>query len=193
MLHMQCLSLDGLCTLLTEGAFMPPQSERPPELSRMMAILLVFQVDSRHEKITSVYVGLMVCRVESHLYNPDQIPNFVKDIEGDLQAAHDTLKAGGNAGKRHAYCLFVDNRSGAMPIPTDPPYCLVYPTSYVKGVEMDHFDTRNSPAGCSCIVVYAAPPCSSVTMIPNSILNTLGVASSCPKGHSTMSGFTPLF
>ena len=60
MLHMQCLSLDGLSTLLTEGAFMPPRSERPPKLSGMTAILLVFQVDSRHEKITNIYVGLMV-------------------------------------------------------------------------------------------------------------------------------------
>ena len=34
-----------------------------------------------------------------------------------------------------------------MSIPTDPPYCLVYPTSYIKGVESDHFDTLNSPTG----------------------------------------------
>ena len=34
-----------------------------------------------------------------------------------------------------------------MSVPTDPPYCLVYPTTYVKGTKPDHFDTRNSPAG----------------------------------------------
>ena len=34
-----------------------------------------------------------------------------------------------------------------MSIPTDPPYCLVYPTTYVKGAEPYHFDTSNSPAG----------------------------------------------
>ena len=34
-----------------------------------------------------------------------------------------------------------------MSIPTDPPYCLVYPTSYVKCIEPDHFDTHNSPMG----------------------------------------------
>ena len=89
----------------------------------------------------------MVCQVESHLYNPDQILDFVKDIEGDLQVVHDTLKTGGDPSKRHAYCLFVDNPSSAMSIPMDPPYCLVYPTSYVKGIEPDHFNTCNSPAG----------------------------------------------
>ena len=144
MLHMQCLSLNSLRTLLTKDMFMHPQSKRPPKLSRMTTILLVFQVDSRHKKITN-NVGLLVHRVNSRLYSPSQIPDFIKDIEGDLKVACDALKAGGDPGKRHAYCLFVDNLSGAMSIPTDPPYCLVYPTSYIKGVEPDHFDTRNSP------------------------------------------------
>ena len=89
----------------------------------------------------------MVCQVNSHLYSPSQIPNFIRDIEGDLQVVHNTLKAGGNPSKRHAYYLFVDNLSDTMSIPTDPPYCLMYPTSYVKGIEPDHFDTCNSPVG----------------------------------------------
>ena len=112
----------------------------------MTAILLVFQADSKHEEITDVYMGL-VCRVESRLYAPDQILDFVKDIEVYLQVACDALKAGGNPGKRRPFCLFVNNFGSAMSVPTDPPYCLVYPTSYVKDVELDHFDTRNNPAG----------------------------------------------
>ena len=102
---------------------------------------------SRHEKIINVYVGLVVHQVDFHLYSPSQIHDFIQDIEGNLQAAHNTLKAGGDPGKRGTSCLFVDNLSGIMSIPTDTPYCLVYPTSYVKGIEPDHFDTRNSPAG----------------------------------------------
>ena len=47
--HMQCISLDSLCTLLSEGAFTLPHSDMPPELSRMTAILLVFQADSEHK------------------------------------------------------------------------------------------------------------------------------------------------
>ena len=92
-------------------------------------------------------MGLVVHRVESHLYAPDQILDFVKDIEVDLQAAHDILKARGNPGKRGTFCLFVSNFGGAMSIPTDLPYCLVYPTSYVKDVDPDHFDTCNNPVG----------------------------------------------
>ena len=113
----------------------------------MTAILLIFQADSKHKEITDIYVGLVVCRAESRLYAPDQILGFVKDIEVDLQEVHDALKARSDPGKRHAFYLCVDNLSGAMSVPTDPPYCLVYPTSYVKGIEPDHFDTHNSPTG----------------------------------------------
>ena len=105
------------------------------------------QVDNQHEQITDIYVGLIVRHVETHLYTPEKILDFVSDIEVDLKAAHDTLKAGYDLGKRHAFCLFVNNYGGIMSVPTDPLYCLVYPTSYVKDVELDHFDTSNNPTG----------------------------------------------
>ena len=41
-----------------------------------------------------------------------------------------------------------------MSIPMDPPYCLIYPMSYMKDVELDYFNTCNNPAGtglCHCI------------------------------------------
>ena len=191
-LRMQRLPLDDLCTLLTEGMLTPPRSDRPPKLSGMTIILLVFQVECRHKKITNVYVGLVVRRAESHLYSPSQIHDFIKDIEGDLKVVHDALKAGGNPGKRCTYCLFVDNLSGAMFVPTDPPYCLVYPTSYVKGIEPDHFDTCNSPTGmhlhhcvCRATLQFSNDDPKECTM--------LGVTSSCPMGRSTMNSCTPLF
>ena len=84
--------------------------------------------------------------MESHLYTLDQILDFIRDIEVDLKVAHDALKVGGDPSKRCAFCLFVSNYGGAMSIPLDPPYCLIYPTSYVRDVELDHFDTRNNPA-----------------------------------------------
>ena len=146
-LHMQHISLEGLRTLLSEGAFTSLQSNTAPKMSRTMTILLVFQADSEHKRIINVYVGLVVHQVDCHLYSPNQINDFIQDIDVDLWMVCDALKAGHDASKRCAYCLFVDNLSGIMSIPTDPPYCLVYPTTYVKGTEPDHFDTRNSPTG----------------------------------------------
>ena len=111
-LCMQCISLDCLRRLITEGMFMAPASEGTLELSGTTAILLVFQAEDQHEKITNIYVGLMVHRVESCLYAPDKILDFVSDIEVDLKAAHDALKAGGDPGKRCAFCPFVNNYWG---------------------------------------------------------------------------------
>ena len=92
-------------------------------------------------------MGLIVHRVKSHLYALDQILDFVKDIEVNLQVTCDALKAGGNPSKKRAFCIFVSNFGGTMSIPTDPPYCLVYPTSYVRDADPDHFDTHNNLAG----------------------------------------------
>ena len=91
-------------------------------------------------------MGLVVCQVESCLYTPDQILDFVANIEVNLKVACDALKAGGDPGKKHTFCLFVSNYGDAMSIPTDMPYCLVYPMSYVRDVELDHFDTHNNLA-----------------------------------------------
>ena len=153
-LNMQCISLDYLQKLITEGAFMPSMVEGALELSRMTAILLVFQADDQHEKITDIYIGLVVCRIESHLYAPEKILDFMSDIEVDLKVVCDALKVGGDLGKRHTFCLFVNNYGGIILVPMDPPYCLIYPMSYVKGMELDHYDTHNNPAGtclCCCI------------------------------------------
>ena len=127
------------------GCIRTPTLQHAPKLSRTMAILLVFPVDSEHERIINVYVGLVVRQVDSCLYSPSQINDFIQDIEVNLWEVRNTLKARCNAGKRHTYCLFVENLSGIMSIPTDPPYCLVYPTTYVKGTKPNHFDTQNSP------------------------------------------------
>ena len=144
----------------------------------MIAILLVLQADSKHKRIINVYMGLVVHRVNSHLYSPSQMNDFIQDINVNLREVHDALKVGCDAGKRCTYCLFVDNLSSVMSIPTDPPYWLVCPTTYIKGTEPNHFHT--------CTIVYAEPPCSSVTLTPSSTLNMQGVISSYPTGCSTM-------
>ena len=144
----QRISLDHLWKLITKDAFIPPALEGPPELSGTTTILLVFQGDGQYERITDVYVGDVVCRVKSCLYTPDQILDFVKDTEANA------LKAGGNPGKRRAFCLFISNYGGTMSVPMDPSYCLVYPMCYVRDVELDHFNTHNNPSGtclCCCI------------------------------------------
>ena len=116
----------------------PPHWRVPPSSVRLQPFSSSSRQMTKHE-INDIYVGLMVHHVKSCLCALDKILDFVADIEVDLKVARDTLKAGGDPGKRHAFCLFVSNYGGAMSIPTDPPYCLIYPTSYVRDVELDHF------------------------------------------------------
>ena len=124
---------------------MPSMAEGTHKLSGMTAILLVFLADDQHEQITDVYIGLIVHYIESHLYAPEKILDFMSDIEVNLKAMRNTLKAGGDQDKRHTFCLFVNNYGGIMLVPTDPPYCLIYPMSCVKDMEPDHFNTHNNP------------------------------------------------
>ena len=92
-------------------------------------------------------MGFIACRVKSYLYTLDQVLDFIRDIEINLQVVWDALKSRGNHSKRCTFCLFVSNFGGTMSVPMDPLYCLVYPTRYVRDVELDHFDTHNNPAG----------------------------------------------
>ena len=153
MLCMQHISLDHLWGLITKGMFMPPMSEGPPKLSRTTAILLVLQVDGQHERITDVYVGLMVHRVESHLYTQKQILEFVVDIEVNLKVVHDAVKSRGDPGKRCAFCLFVSNYGGSRqskatkqsPRAATPNPAVEYPKAKCSGSKGRH----HRSLGCS--------------------------------------------
>ena len=145
-LNMQFISLDYLWKLITEGTFMPSVVDSSLKLSGTTAILLVFQADDQHEKIINVYIGLVVCHIKSRLYAPEKILDFVPNIEVNLKVACNALKVGGDPGKRHTFCLFVNNYGGIMLVPMVLPYCLIFPMIYVKDIEPDHFYTHNNPA-----------------------------------------------
>ena len=55
--------------------------------------------------------------------------------------------------------LPANNYGDIMSVPMYLPYCLVYPMSYMKDVEWDHFDTHNNPAGTClhCCICRTTP------------------------------------
>ena len=157
--HAFCLFVNNYGGIMSSphGVFMPSATEGTLDLNGTTAILLIFQADDQHDLITDVYIGLVVHHVKSCLYTPERILDFVSNIEVDLKVAHNTLKAECDPGKRCAFCLFVNNYGGIMSVPTDPPYCLIYPMSYMKDVEPDHFNTCNNPTGTClhCCICHA--------------------------------------
>ena len=83
-------------------------------------------------------------------------PPLREVIEEDLAKVRDRCAWGKDAGGVHSYAMLVANYGGITAVPTDPPYCLVYPTMYNDGMEdQTHFNTVASSPGmhthvCMC-------------------------------------------
>ena len=73
----------------------------------------------------------------------------------DLKKARDRCTQNKDPGRACSYSLLIANYGGIMAVPTDPPYCLVYPTMYSTGVEdQNHSNAAASLSGLcthSCI------------------------------------------
>ena len=110
---------------------------------------LCFPSNEEHQHIEHVHISLVVHHDECCLYMQDGILPFVKSIEADLKKARDKCGA-------HSYSLLIANYGGVMAIPTNPPYCLVYPTVYNDDMEdQNYFNTAASLSGmhthaCMC-------------------------------------------
>ena len=114
-LHMQCISLDHLQKLIAEGAFMHPhQRALPSSVGLLQFSWSSRQMANMRGSQTSMWGSLFAGSSPACIL---QILDFIKDIEVDLKAAHDTLKARGNPSKRHAFRFFVSNYGVPCPSP----------------------------------------------------------------------------
>ena len=167
----ECISLNGLHTLHSEGTFMPPQSNTPPKLSGTMAILIVFQAGSRHKRIINVYMGLVVRCIDSHLYSSSQVNDFIQDI-GVTSGQCTMLSRLGTTLEKGAPIAFLWTISAALcPSPQTLPIAWCTPPVTSKASSPIISTLATAPWGHACIILYATPPCSSAMMIPNSALN----------------------
>ena len=148
-LNKQCISLTYLKSLISDNCFQP-EGMSSDAGSGSTAILIVFLSDEQHTAIQHVHISLVVRSVSCNLYDQDGILPFIHSIEEDLKKVQEKWDAGKDPGGVHSYAMLVANFSGTMAIPTDPPYCLVYPTIYSDDVDIkdqNHFNTAASPPG----------------------------------------------
>ena len=94
------------------------------------AILIVFLSDADLMEIEHMHLGVIVRHVGSCLTRPDDINSFLESIENDPAAVRKRHSHGKDVGSARSYFLLVANYRDVMAFPTDPPYCLVYPTVY---------------------------------------------------------------
>ena len=153
-LNMQWVSLIHLKSLVADNSFQP-EGIKPDACSHTTAILIVFLSDEEHQGIGHVHIGMVVQCEGCHLYMQDRILPFVKSIEADLKKARDRRAQNKDPGRACLYSLLIANYGDIMAVPTDPLYCLVYPTMYNNDMEdQNHFNTAASPSGLhthSCI------------------------------------------
>ena len=104
--------------------------------------------NEEHQGIQHMHIGHVAHHVRCNLYTQDGILPFVKSIEEDLAKVRERCAHNKDVGGMHSYALLVANYDGAMAVPADPLYRLVYPTMYNAGVEnQTHFNTAASPSG----------------------------------------------
>ena len=154
-LDMQQVSLTYLKSLIGVNAFQSI-GYKDDMYSNSMAILIVFLSDEQLEEVKHVHIGLVVHCMASSLAAQAGIFPFVKSIEDDLAKARERWDHRKDIGGMHSYSLLIANSRGMMALPTEPPYCLVYPTVYDdQVVDKTHFNTKSSPSGmhtevCMC-------------------------------------------
>ena len=143
-LNMQLVSLAYQKSLVNDNSFQPEEI-KPDTYSGTTAILILFLSNWEHKCIEHVHIGLLLHHEECHLYMQDKILPFVKSIEMNLKKVRDRCTQNKDPGGVHSYSLLIANYWGIMAIPTNPPYCLVYPIVFNNYAEdQNYFNTAAS-------------------------------------------------
>ena len=126
-LKMQHMLYTYFPSLIRENNFQP-EGMPMDTASHTTAILLVLLSDDQLQTIEYVHIGLVVCCASCQLYEQKAIPWFIKSIEGILEKVRSKWEACKSSGRVHSFSMFVANFGSLMAVPTEPPYCLVYPS-----------------------------------------------------------------
>ena len=154
-LHIQWVFLSYLKVLIEHKA-LQLEGYYKNLYSHSMAIFLVFLSDDMLTAIKHMHIGLVAHHVSSDLFSQSGILPFVESIESDLKKVRELHTQGKEVSQVHSYSDLMANYGGIMALPTEPPYCLVYPTvSDVNAVYKTNFNTVGSQSGmhteaCMC-------------------------------------------
>ena len=116
-------------------------------VSNCTTILVVFLLDDQHEAIQHIHIGLVVHHIGCILYEQKAILPFIHSIEEDLEMARLKWTSGRDLDLACSYAMLVANFGGLMAIPTDPPYCLMYPNTYSDEVALENQNHFNAVGG----------------------------------------------
>ena len=162
MLLMQCIPYQHFNNLVQDHAFQPVKAVLK-DASDTTTILLVFVSDDQLTSIVHVYIRLVVHHISSQIYEPRAIPQFIQYIKADLKHTKEKQEAGSSTLRVQSYCMFVVNFGGIMALPTNLPYCLVYPNIYSSTVpekDRHHFNIEGWPSWGAHLHLHLLHPAS---------------------------------
>ena len=113
--------------------------------SHTTAILLVFLSDDKLQTIEYIHIRLVVCHAGCQLYKEKDICLFIRFIQDHLGKVRAKVEASESSGGACSCSMFLANFGGLMAVPTEPPYCLVYPNIYTASVppkDRNHFNVQ---------------------------------------------------
>ena len=149
MLKMQHVPYNYFINLVWENNFQLVGTTMD-DTSNTTAILLVCTSDDQLQAIEYFHIRLVVHHARCQLYKPRSIPCFTQSIDDDLKRTRECQAASSGSSNAHSYCMFIANFGGLMVVPTDPPYCLLYPNIYSTTVphkDRHHFNVQDGPPG----------------------------------------------
>ena len=122
--------------------------------SKETAILLLFISNASYTDIEYVHIELVMIRWGYKVGNQASIVPYISFIQNQLvemRARAQTRKS--SLPQACSFCLFVEDYESMMALPTEPPYCLVYPIHFFNDMPTDlsnqhHMDLF--PPGLCC-------------------------------------------
>ena len=146
-LQMQCMGLPYLKTLIAENRFQP-RGAKLEHASTSTCIMINFLSNAEYMEVEHVHIGLIIIQKGFCPREQKDILPFLDVIHRDLQATHEKeLRQGHKLPMPRSYSLFTASFGGWKAVPTDPPYCLVYPMEFIDGTPAaakDHCHPENT-------------------------------------------------
>ena len=134
---MQRVSLNTLLSYVSESHFCPKDASST-KASKETDILLLFISNASYTDIEYVHIGLVMIRQGYKVGDQASIVPYVSFIQNQLAETRTwTQTRKSPLPWPHSFCLFVEDYESMMALPTEPPYCLVYPICFFNDTPTD--------------------------------------------------------
>ena len=153
MLWMQRVSLNTLLSCVSKSCFCLKNASSV-KASKETAILLLFISKASYTDIEYIHIRLVMICQGYKVGDQASIVLYALFIQNQLAETHtwaQTRKS--SLPHSHSFCLFVEDYESMMVLPTEPPYCLVYPIRFFNDTPADprnQLHTDLSPPGLCC-------------------------------------------